>query len=48
MTQIPNTERYEIIILGNFNVDYNGKKQVPGGIMKQFAPEHGLQQIIHQ
>ena len=48
MSQITNKDKYELLILGDFNVDYNGKKQVPGGIMIQFATEHRLQQTIHQ
>ena len=48
MTIIENINKYEILLIGDFNKEYNGKQPLLGAIMIQFAAEHELQQMIQQ
>ena len=48
MNQITDIGRYEVLLIGDFNIDYGAKGHPPVGYMKQFAAEHELLQVIKQ
>ena len=46
MINIENIDKYEILLIGDFNEEYNGMRPMLEVIMKQVAAEHELQQMI--
>ena len=48
MNQISDIDRYEVLLIGDFNIDYGAKSHLTAGYMKQFAAEHECQQVIKQ
>ena len=48
MKQIIDINKYETLLIGDFNADYNSKNQPSANIMRQFAIEYELQQMINK
>jgi hypothetical protein len=48
LSNIPTLDKYEILIMGDFNIDYKAKAQPPTRILNQFAISHNLKQRIEQ
>jgi mRNA degradation ribonuclease J1/J2 len=46
MAAIPNIDKYEVVIVGDFILDHKAKNQVAATLLDQFAAEHALQQMI--
>ena len=46
MTVIPDLDKFEVLIMGDFNADANDDKLPPARIIKQFEAETTLQQVI--
>ena len=48
MNNIENIEKYELIILGDFNADASKNELPPARIIKQFETERTLTQVINK
>ena len=48
MSEIRDLEKYETILMGDFNADASTGKLPPARILKQFEAEHTLQQVINK
>ena len=48
LAQIQNVDKYEMPLIGEFNADDSMKRQLPVRIMRQFASEYELLQMIDE
>jgi hypothetical protein len=46
LNSVENKSKYEILLIRNFNADYRATKQPSARIIRPFAAEHTLTQII--
>lgn len=48
LAKIPKLEKYETVLIGDFNADNTDEQKSPAQLIRQFAVEHGFQQLITQ